>query len=287
MSSIRPDTLRAAFAASALAPLQAHLGALARPAIHLSTRAVSQAVIATGSSQLGGQPDLLPTIPWPEKQGVPMSFVGQIRLEEVKQYDTEHALQSGGLLSFFYDAQQETYGTDPGDRDGFRVLYTPGDYGDLQRLPFPPALPASARFAPCTLTFSGQMTLAQQPDLEIPGLTWTPDQQQQYEAAVARLLSQPSSPQDQLLGLPNTLQDDMRAQCALTSHGVSIENAGSDPNANALAGQAPNWRLLLQVDSDGNASMRWGDGGMLYFWIEGDALKRASFDNVWAVLQTT
>jgi uncharacterized protein YwqG len=282
-----PDTLRAAFAAPALAPLQAHLDALARPAIHLSTRAVNQAAIATGSSQLGGQPDLLPTIPWPAKQGVPMCFVGQIRLEEVKPYDAEHLLPSGGLLSFFYDSQQETYGTDPNDRDGFRTLYTPGDYGDLQRLPFPAALPASARFTPCALTLSSQMTLAQQPDLEIPGLKWTPDQQQQYEAAVTHLIGQPPSPQDQLLGFPNTLQDDMRAQCALASHGVSMENAGSDPNAQSLADQAANWRLLLQVDSDGTANMRWGDGGMLYFWIEGDALKRASFDNVWVVLQTT
>jgi uncharacterized protein YwqG len=284
---MNPDTLRAAFAAPALAPLQAHLDALARPAIHLSTRAVNQATIATGSSQLGGQPNLLPTIPWPAKQGVPMSFVGQIRLEEVKPYDTEHLLPSGGLLSFFYDTQQETYGTDPDDRDGFRTLYTPGDYGDLQRLPFPAALPASARFTPCALTFSSQITLAQQPDLEIPDLTWTPDQQQQYEAAVTHLIGQPPSPQDQLLGFPNTLQDDMRAQCALASHGVSMENASSDPNAKSLAAQAANWRLLLQVDSDGNANMRWGDGGMLYFWIEGDALRRASFDNVWVVLQTT
>ncbi len=291
---MNPGSLGAALSGPSLAPLRAHLDALARPAIHLSTRRVDQTAIPSGSTALGGQPDLLPIVAWPAKQGVPMAFVGQIRVEEARPYDAAHLLPSGGLLSFFYDSQQETYGTEPSDRDGFRVLYTPGDLSGLQRLAFPDGLPTSARFAPCAVTFATVTTLAQQPNLEIAGLTWTAGQQQAYEAAVEKLQAQKlvqgsgqGEPQNQLLGFPDTLQDDMRMQCQLASHGVSTQNEGSDPTAQAMAAGTANWQLLLQVDSDPHAGMRWGDGGMLYYWIERDALQRSSFDNAWVVMQTT
>jgi uncharacterized protein YwqG len=284
-----PDALRSALGAAGLDVLLGHLDALIRPAIHLSTRAVDQSALAPGASALGGQPDLLPGAAWPAKQDVPLSFLAQIRLEEAHSFDTAHLLPASGLLSFFYDAQQATYGTDPADRDGFRVLYTPGNLSGLCQLPFPAALPTSARFTLCAVSYSSQMTLAQQPDLEFPGLAWTPDQQQRYESAIASLPGggQQPTPQDQLLGFPNTLQDDMRLQCQLVSHGISMENAATDSHTQALTPGASNWQLLLQVDSDPHAGMRWGDGGIVYYWIERDALQRASFDNVWVVLQTT
>jgi uncharacterized protein YwqG len=283
-----PEDVRAALAAAGLTPLLDHLDALARPAIHLTTRAVDQAAIPVGSSQVGGQPDLPPGAAWPAKRGTPMSFVAQIRLEEAHPYDTLHLLPATGLLSFFYDAQQATYGTDPSDREGFRALYAPpADLARLQRQSFPAALPTSARFIPCAVSYSATLTLAQEPPLELPGLAWTPDQQKQYESALASLAGQqPPPPRDQLLGIPDTLQDDMRVQCQLASHGVSIESAASDPRTESLASGAANWQLLLQMDSDGHAGMRWADAGMLYYWIERDALSAASFDNVWAVLQS-
>jgi uncharacterized protein YwqG len=284
-----PDTLRSALGTAGLTGLLDHLDALTRPAIHVTTRAVDQSAVAPGASALGGQPDLPRGVAWPAKQGAPLSFIAQIRLEETHPYDAAHLLPVSGLLSFFYDAQQSTYGTDPADRDGFRVLYTPGSLAGQQRVPFPAALPATDRFTPCAVSYSSQMTLAQQPDLEIPSLAWTPDLQQRYDSAVASLPGggQQPTPQDQLLGFPNTLQDDMRLQCQLASHGIAMQNAATDPRTQALAPGASNWLLLLQVDSDPHAGMRWGDGGMLYYWIERDALQRASFDNVWAALQTT
>jgi uncharacterized protein YwqG len=46
------------------------------------------------------------------------------------------------------------------------------------------------------------------------------------------------------------------------------------------------WRLLVQLDSDGNAARRWADAGMLYFWIERAALATRRFANMWVVLQS-
>ena len=59
----------------------------------------------------------------------------------------------------------------------------------------------------------------------------------------------------------------------------------ADPRAKALEAGAARWRLLLQLDTDDDAAMMWGDLGRLYFWITDDALRRRAFDEVWMVLQ--
>jgi uncharacterized protein YwqG len=285
--NMTPEDIRRALASARLATLSDHVDALVRPALWLSARVAPQASIPAGTSQLGGQPDLPPGLAWPAKQGAPLSFVAQIRLEDAHPYDTAHLLPPTGLLSFFYDAKQTTYGTDPSDRSGFHVFYLSGNRADLQRQPFPTALPASARFAPRAVTFSTALTMSQTPALEIPGLAWSADQQQQYEAALAALpRPQQPAPQHQLLGFPNTLQDDMRIECQLASHGVSMDNAATDPQTPTLSPGASNWILLLQIDSDEQAGMRWQSAGMLYYWIERDALRQGRFDDTWVVLQS-
>ena len=45
------------------------------------------------------------------------------------------------------------------------------------------------------------------------------------------------------------------------------------------------WQLLLQVSSDDNAGMMWGDGGMVYFCIRRQDLVTGEFDGCWAVVQ--
>ena len=75
----------------------------------------------------------------------------------------------------------------------------------------------------------------------------------------------------------------MRLQAQLVSHGLTDSD---DPKAKALLPGAMDWTLLLQVDSDPNAGMRWASEGRLYFWIERAALAAATFDNVWVILQS-
>ncbi len=45
------------------------------------------------------------------------------------------------------------------------------------------------------------------------------------------------------------------------------------------------WRLLFQVDSDGNMNIDWGDVGVVYFWIRKQDLANRNFDNVWTIMQ--
>lgn len=280
----RADAL-AALSSTGLSGIARDLDSLMQDSIRIAARPADEASLSIGASKLGGEPDVPAGAAWPTGKGSPLSFIAQIRLADVLTFDTQHALPPTGLLSFFYDATQQTYGADPADRGGWSVLYKMGDRAALQRLPAPVTLPAAARFKPCAVTFSGEVTLPQQPELDMPNLAWTADQKQAYENALATFPSQADRalPHHRLLGNPDTIQDDMRLECQLAANGVSDASA---PAAAPLEAGANNWCLLLQVDSDDTVGMRWADAGMLYFWIERDALAARRFDNVWVVLQS-
>jgi uncharacterized protein YwqG len=280
----RADAL-AALSSAGLASISHDLDALMKDSIRITAHSIDDAVLAIGASKLGGEPDMPVGTQWPTGKGQPLSFVAQIRLPDVAPLDPQLALPLGGMLWFFYDARQETYGADPADRGGWAVLYGAGDLGTLVRRSAPAMLPSSARFKPCAATFTGEVTLPQQPELDIPTLAWTSQQKEAYENALGAFPS-PSDralPHHRMLGNPDTIQDDMRLECQLAANGVSDASA---PAAAALKAGAKNWRLLLQVDSDDTLGMRWADAGMLYFWIENDALAAHRFDNVWVVLQS-
>jgi uncharacterized protein YwqG len=76
----------------------------------------------------------------------------------------------------------------------------------------------------------------------------------------------------------------MHIEVQLASHGLNVEKGETSAE---LEGGALDWLLLLQIDSDPNAGMRWGSSGMLYYWIERRALEARHFEDVWCVLQST
>jgi uncharacterized protein YwqG len=278
--------LSGALAALGSPSLAAALTALARDSIRLRSQPTDEALLAVGASKLGGLPDLASDTAWPSRDGKPLAFIAQIRLEDATPYESARVLPATGLLSFFYDAQQETYGADPADRGGWQVLYHAGDASQLRRADAPASLPAAARYTACALNFTAEVTLPQDPPLEQADWQWQPGQQERYEDLLATLPSaaERAQPHHRMLGYADTLQDDMRLQCQLVAHGVKI--GSDDPRAAALASGAANWLLLLQVDSDAGAGMRWADAGMLYFWIEREALAAGRFDDTWLVLQS-
>jgi uncharacterized protein YwqG len=278
-------SIQAALVKAGLPVLANNIGKVTRTSIRLYATPVDESTLKTGASKLGGSPDLPPGIAWPAWKGTPQSFIAQIRLDEAHPFDTEGLLPQSGMLWFFYDARQETFGENPADRGGWHVLFKDGDLGSLQQVPAPATLPVESRFHACSLRFASEITLTQQPDLEIPGLNWSDANQEGYENLLATLPNQSdrASIHHRLLGFPDTIQDDMRMQCQLVSHGVTDED---DSRAEALSKGAADWRLLLQIDSDEHAGMNWGNNGMLYYWITLADLKAQHFDTTWLVLQS-
>ena len=211
---------QAALVAAGLSRLVKHIDRLARPSIRLFVTEADESLMNVGASKLGGIPDLPPGLAWPELKGAPQSFIAQIRLDDVRQLDIEKVLPQSGMLWFFYDAEQQTFGADPTDRGGWQVLFQDGDFTKLQRTPAPAKLPAASQFRACFLGFASELTLSQQPQLEISNLDWTDEDQKKYETVLATLSSQVdrATPHHRMLGNPDTIQDDMRLQCQLILH---------------------------------------------------------------------
>ncbi|HET8842462.1 MAG TPA: DUF1963 domain-containing protein, partial [Ktedonobacteraceae bacterium] len=160
---------------------------LTRNSIRLSTTPVDEQQLAVGVSKLGGHPDLPPGISWPLLQGKPQAFLMQIRLADMQNFDVEKLLPPQGMLWFFYDATQETFGEQVQDRIGWRILFTPEPAPKLQRLPTPKGLPSASLFPSHALIPHSELTLALQPDLELPSFDWSEQEQEAYEQVLDML----------------------------------------------------------------------------------------------------
>jgi uncharacterized protein YwqG len=270
------------------AGLQAYVPAidqLTRNSVRLATMLVDEKTLALGASKIGGHPDLPASMQWPVLKGQPQSFLAQLRLVDFQQFESDRLLPAQGMLWFFYDASQQTFGEQPEDRAGWRILFSNNASSTLQRRPTPTGLPPASLFPSCALTPTNELTLALQPELELPAFAWGDKEQQAYEDVLEALHSPEERmlPHHRLLGYPDTIQDDMRLQCQLISNGITEID---DPRAVRLQAGASDWLLLLQIDSDASARMRWGDNGMLYYWVKQADLQEQHFDRSWLVLQS-
>ena len=276
--------VQATFVAAGLSRRVKDIDVLAQPSIRLFTTPVEESSLQVGVSKLGGLPDLPAGTQWPEWNGLPQSFIAQIHLDDLHSYDVQSVLPQHGMLWFFYDAQQQTFGASPGDAGGWRVLFKEHPRA-LKRTPAPPELPANSRFRACAIRFACEMTLPQQPELELPNFDWTDEEVHQYETLLSKFPdpADPAKIHHRMLGHPDTLQEDMRLQCQLVTHGVTSPN---DPRIDELSKGASDWQLLLQVDSDEQAGMRWANAGMIYYWIKRADLQTRRFDETWLILQS-
>lgn len=276
--------VQAAFVAAGLSQRVRDIDALTRPSIRLFTTHADESSLPVGISKLGGLPDLPAGIVWPESNGLPQSFLAQIHLDDLHSYDVQRVLPQHGMLWFFYDAQQQTFGDNPADVGSWCVLFQ-ANLRTLQRTQFPAQLPVKSRFCACRIHFACEMTLPQQPELELANFDWTDEEVRRYET----LLSQFPDPVDRaaihhrMLGYADALQDDMRLQSQLMTHGVT---SSDDPRIDELSKGMSDWQLLLQVDSDEHAGMRWATAGMVYYWIKLADLQACRFDETWLVLQS-
>jgi len=245
--------------------------------------------LRVGTSRLGGSPDVPADFAWPERNGQPLSFLAQINCAEAAPYDLERVLPDTGLLYLFYDMEDQPWGFDPADKGGAVVLYmtdesfAPVDPPDDLDPDFVlPAIPIGfERFLSIPSPFSKAFVAL--------GLEEADDDAYWNLYDAVRGGEDGNAPGHQLLGLPNNIQDDMALECQLVTHGLYCgEPSGyQDPRARELEAGAADWRLLLQIDTDDDLNLMWGDCGMIYVWIRDPDLRARKFDGAWTILQCT
>jgi uncharacterized protein YwqG len=259
------------------------------PAVTIGLSKAEPGQSLTGKSHLGGAPDLPGDFQWPEHGERPLDFLIQVNCAEIVDFDLKGTLPRVGMLSFFYDLQEQPWGYDPEDQDGFRVVY----FANIAVLGSRYIPDQSQPIPICALQFSPCLT-APSPWSKVyenfqSRLAFTPDEEDNYFTFIEKLdeLAYPKGRQHRLLGHSANIQGDMQLEAQLVTHGINCGDSEGYRSAKAkqLEAGADDWRLLLQLDSDRTASLTWGDAGMLYFWIRQQDLQARAFDRVWMDLQ--
>jgi len=259
---------------------------LARGAVDL--RLAGEAMHQGSRSRLGGLPDLPVSVPWPKWTGRSLAFIGQIELLSQPRVAAREGLPGEGLLLFFYDAEQSTWGFDPKDAGSFAVVYVPESTSASVVTDWPTDVPEHARYRACSLSLAETVTLPPWESVLVEDLGLDREQLDAYQDILQATAGDDAWASRVLLGgYPDQIQGDMSLECALVSAGLYCGDATGyrDARLPVFRQQAREWRLLLQVPSAEPAGMMWGDAGCLYYWIREGDLAARRFERSWMILQ--
>ncbi|MBQ8496265.1 MAG: DUF1963 domain-containing protein [Clostridia bacterium] len=249
-------------------------------------------------SKFGGKPAVSADFVWPyfeaenyegEVANRPLSFLGQINLQEMHPYDKENLLPDKGLLLFFYEMDSMCWGYDPADDDCARVYYFE-DIEQLKEADFPKDLQKGYELKEYALSFSSK---ASYPDFEEVDCYIDLDcDWDDYDEALENMGYELESERHKLLGYADLVQSEMLTECERTARGLYCGDAESyrklsEEEKEDIKKSATDWILLFQLASiqDDDYELMFGDLGNLYFYIRKQDLKERRFDKVRLVLQ--
>jgi uncharacterized protein YwqG len=209
-------------------------------------------------------------------------------LQGVAQLDDSGLLPPTGFLNFFYDAvEQGTWGFDPAQSAGWRVVHVPA--GDTECLPAPPGTRA---FPPHGLRGVRTITLPGWDEEVLADWSWEDGERlsgldDAWREVVGRRGEWPGWPRHQIGGWPDLVQNSPWLEAQLASNGIYVGGPAGyrDRRAAQLRAGAASWRLLLQVDTDDDLGWMWGDAGRLYYAMRQEDLMARDFGRAWMVLQ--
>lgn len=259
-----------------------------------------------GRSRFGGKPLLTKGFEWPwytpkkvlmppgvmERLGMPqpreptprpIDFLLQVDLAELPECEAE-LLPRAGLLTFFYDVENQPWGFDPDNLDGFRVILIE------ESVLTETASPSSDLLSNRGIQFHRSFTLPHMGSRAYERLENEIDLPEDYHQLTDDF-ERPGYPPDgglhRMFGHSANVQNDMQLEAQLVTNGLYCGDSSGygDLRARALESGADDWELLLQLDSDDSAEIMWGDVGMLYFWIRRQDLAARRFARVWMTLQ--
>ncbi len=220
-------------------------------------------------TKLGGRPYIDSALfQWPHVDNEPLAFIAQLDLSELTATLSIDWLPTTGLLLFFYDVETMPSGLEANDNELWKVIYFKQSDTEAN---FPTNLIEEFKFNAIYLEAIKTEQLPSQQRNEVIALNLTPSQKIVYDELYDREIGE--QPTHQVSGFPDYIQDDnMEQRCQqLNSQNETLNRA--------------DWRLLLQLDTDENAEMIWGDCGTLYFWIRKQDAKMGCFDKVKLIFQ--
>jgi len=267
-----------------LSKLFGYLKKYAKNSIKVELNATTEDEIEIGKSKIGGKPDLPKNTQWFHNKTTnkPMSFIAQINFADVKPFDIDNKLPEKGILYLFYDLEEMPWGYDPKDTVGKEVFYFDGDIADLERRETPDNIEDENVFMPASLMFKNEMEI---PDAwsSLSKFELSEEEHDRYW----EIKEEFDDVQNKILGHSNVIQNGMELECELVTNGLYCGNSSGyeNPKRKELEKNIDNWNLLLQIDTNEDIDMMWGDDGRIYLWITDENLKNKKFENSWLILQ--
>ncbi|MDY7090411.1 MAG: YwqG family protein [Actinomycetota bacterium] len=254
---------------------------LLRPAIRLRRVEAGEQTVG----QLGGSPALPDGTPWPQSPaGRPLGFVAGIDLGRLPVGSLDVPLPADGTLLLFYrdpseDPDEAFWISDPvpvAQPPAGRVVFVPAGTATTLRTE-----PGAAVYPEVPL--AGEL-IATGPDWEHPSLQQAveqlPDADREFMAEASNsdefrdeVGNRTELPRHYLGGYADPVQGSVEVEAAWQHLGS--RQPYSDP---ALWDQARQWTSLVQIDSDDDAEMMWGDCGSLYWVMRPDDIAAARFE---------
>lgn len=245
----------------------------AKPCIRLKLRTVeNENDIPIGASKMGGSPDVPTNFEFPIWNETPLDFIAQFRLSHVKSLDREDLLPPKGMVYIFFDIAAYAklyYGQKLSDIGPYKVFYLDDENTPLVRMPDPANKPY--HYVACSIEFEPQLSPPIEHHIfttdERNELASVKEERWKFREMHWKAGEDFGQPFHQLLGNENDIQG-----------AYSMMREASSAWS---VGEAKDWILLLQVDSDGSSLFQWGDAGMIYFCISKNDLLTRNFDRVW------
>jgi Domain of unknown function (DUF1963) len=177
-------------------------------------------------------------------------------------------------------------GFDPQDRGSAFVYYTEVPTEKLSRLNAPSDTPEMGPFHCCKIDF--------EPSVNLPD-AWSIHYQPELSDAERDELfeyfdwyhSRTVGPNHRIGGHAECVPSPIELACQLVANGLYCgDSSGYEaPRRTSLEKTAADWKLLLQIDSDDEAAIMWGDVGTIYYWIRDSDLRDYPFEHAWLTLQ--
>ena len=222
----------------------------------------------------------------------PYNFIAQISFEEMITASADGlSLPTQGALYLFYDDLAQCWGFDPKDILGFKAIYAPNvDSTEIAQKPeFHEDVPS---YNEVVLEPKLQFEYCPTEGLHFENLAISaPDKDANIR--IVELIEQQSeldrryATNHKVLGWSNNIQSPMEEECALVTSGIYCggPEGYESPEAKKIMSEPNEWVQLLEIGTDDEAEMMWGDMGKMFLWIKKSDLKSRNFENTWLILQ--
>ena len=242
-------------------------------------------------SKIGGKPYLPKDFVWPYYQELPLSFLAQINLEEVKALDKDNLLPDRGMLYFFYELETQEWGFKPENKGCSKVFYFE-DTSNFELIDFPKDMKGYCQVPEFKVTFKANISYPSYEDFDIihNGGKEVADNYEDFQDAYFDIYNKHMESLDsytKLLGYPDVIQSSMEEQCAAITKGFIGGIDSPKKYREEVIKDSKDWILLFQMDTveTSDYELMFGDSGHIYFWIKKEDLKNKNFDNIWLILQ--